>query len=159
MEKNMEGDRGIPEFLAKREFLMKMIERGHMEETFDILGNRVKLRTLDDGEETEALKETSGFDFSVKSKLIPQSMLCRALVSVNGDFVPNDVEARIFIKKLPPLIVEQFWKEFEALRAKRDLYINEAMLELKKSSRSPSQGDTGGGSEPSSQDGSAPSIL
>lgn len=150
---------GIPDFIEKRKPLMEMIMKGRIEDAFDIFGNKVKFRTLDSDESTDALKATSGFDSLTKTALLQKELLSRALVSVNDDFVPSVTEARVFLGKLSPVLLDEFWRNYDELKTRRDLLIEQAMVDLKKSSRNQSPANTGGSADSQNPSGSAPSIL
>jgi len=150
---------GLPDYIEKRKFLMEMVMKGRMEGEFDIMGNVVKLKTLDSDENLMSMKETSGFDGPTRVILLQQCLLSRAIVSINGDWIPDVTEARVFLGKLPPVIADEFWKKYEELRARRDLLVEQALIDLKKSSRSQSPADTGGSANSQNPSGSAPSIL
>ena len=150
---------GFPGFITNRTFLLDMVVKGKIEEAFDIFGNEVRFRTLDTDESLDALKETNGFDIMTKQSLLRNAILSRALVSINGDWVPSSDEAKTFLGKIPPVLVEEFWNNYEILRERRDDQIKRALIDLKKSSRNQNPGDTGDSANSPSPTGSARSIL
>jgi len=150
---------GLPEYIEKRKFLLDMVMHGRIEDEFDIMGNRVKMRTLDSEENLNSMKESSGYDTTTKLLMIQRSLVARSIVSINGDWIPSYEEALTFLGKLPPVLVDVFWKFYEELKGRRDLLLEQTLIDLKKSSRSQSLADTGGSANSQSPSGSAPSIL
>ena len=150
---------GIPSFIEKKKFLMDMVILGKMESEFDILGNKVKFRTLDSDENLDSMKETNGYDAATKLLMLKSSLVSKAVVSINGDWMPSPEEARVFLGKLPPIVAEVFWQKYDELKNRRDLLIEQTLIDLKKSSRSPSPASIGDSVNSQNPSGSAPSIL
>ena len=151
---------GIPESMAKLKFLMDLIQKGQYETEVDVLGNKIKMRALDAGEWMDVLRETNGLDAFAKSTALQHAVLCRSILSVNGSWVPNMEEIRIFVGKLPPLAVDAFWQKYEEIRTYRDMAFGKVMSDLKNSSRNQnpaSIGDSVSSPDPSGSDPSTPS--
>jgi len=150
---------GIPSFIEKKKFLMDLLMMGVIEDEFDIIGNKVKFRSLNSDENLESMKEATGYDGATKVFMLQMSLMSKALVSINGDFIPTVEEARTLFGKLPPVVVEEFWRRYDELRARRDLLVERGIIDLKKSLRNPSPDNSGDTVKSASPSGSAPSIL
>lgn len=141
--------------------IMKMITDGI--HTFDVTlyKNVFKLQVLDQEGVLEVAKAANGYDALTKFPVMKFETLSRALLRVNGDKIPtspDSSECKKFLSKLPDIIVDQLYVEYDSAKNARDLKIQNIMVALKNSQGSQDQEGSGDGSSNPHQPGSETST-
>lgn len=148
------------EFYESDPLIMQMIIDGTTNFEVVLYKNVFKFKILNHEEELEGSKAANGYDAMTKFPVMKLETLSAALLSVNGDKLPNPFEAKKFLNKLPGILVDALYVEYEAAKSTRDLKIQQAMITLKNSARSQTQEGSGDGLStptPSGSETSTPS--
>lgn len=149
----------ISEFVSNDKAMMDLIANGKCESEFSVMENTVKFRILDYGQYAEALKRCTAYDLAFKSYALQREVLCRALISINGNQFPNIEEPAVFLDKLPIVVVEFMFNKYEEAKQALNYKLVQALGKTKNGSRSQPQEGTGDTAKSSSQTGSATSNL
>lgn len=147
------------EFHEEDPQLMQLITDGTWPFDCDIYKNKFKLNVLQQAGTLDVLKAANGLDGMTKFPAMKFETVSRALTHVNGRELPSLAEAKKFLNKLPDLVVDMLYLEYDTQKNLRDNKIKQMILDLKNSSRGQSQEGTGGGqsaSDPSGSESSTP---
>lgn len=147
------------EFIEEDQQLMQLIAEGVHNHEFSLLGNDFKIHILQQEGTLEVTKATNGFDAMVKFPIMKSETVARCLDQVNGRELPSLTESRKFLNKLPDIVVDAIYMEYEAQKTLRDQKIKELIVNLKNSSRSQAQEGTGSGQSNSDLPGSKSSTT
>lgn len=103
-----------------RKALEDLIFIGKMEESFDLIGKKWKLRTLTSEEQVDATSNTANFDNLARVTALKIEILGFALTQVD-DIVLNDPEETAdFVRKLQTPIINALFMKYEELQRKQD---------------------------------------
>lgn len=149
---------GTSDFISNNKAMMKMITDGMYPFEFELLDNKFSGSVLNEDEILEIVRATNGYDAMSKFPLMKKETLARAIKKVNGDALPSIADCANFLGKLPDIIVDMMYLEYERFKKIRDLKIEQIMIDLKNSSRSQTQEGTGVGQKTSDLSGSETST-
>lgn len=138
---------------------MELIKRGVWPHEFSFGNMIIKMNILDEKGFKETNMALNNMDAMIKFPMMKFETVARAITHVDGMQVPDLQSAKKFLNKLPDIIVDMFYMEYDVQKNMRDNSIRDWISELKKSSGSQTQEGTGNGQNNSDLSGSENSTA
>lgn len=131
--------------------LERLLYTGVLEEEVNILGQKVKMKVLNSGEQQDVFEATSSFDPVTRLRAMQLETLARSIIAFNNipitlkleednenPITPKEMKQKLieqklsFLRKASTPLIDELYDEYDKLRLKQENQITELKKKLKK---------------------------